>query len=460
MTKRYKAYLKGFLPLFVLLGIFSCKKETSNIGVNLRPDGGDINAVQVDIKDIITRTVMEDSLRTDSLDANIIGVLNDPIFGETSASVICQPLLPAFQYDFTGATLDSIVLSLKYKQTQSVTGVDQLLVYGDLDDEVAIDIYKIDDDLDPESRYYSNATITLGSKIGTYTGKFLFYDSIEQIIGTDTFMSAPALRVRLDDAFGNELISQSSTTFDSQEDFLDYLKGIALVPRLDQSSSDGAMVALDVNNSSSSMVVYYNGNETKDFEFSSSSERINLYNISSPGVDLTTQFNGSGHFNTTYAQAMGTAKVRIDVPGLDSIIEKGIPVVINEAKLTIRVKPGTLTADYPAPSRMILLEPDPTTGANIPIIDFIDAILPPSVEWLASNNYGGSFLSSNESYEFHFNRFLQSLIETYNETGINEFNGFNLLIPSDKPITPSRVIFDTDPLNNGIELSISYTKLN
>ncbi|MFY0643876.1 MAG: DUF4270 family protein [Bacteroidia bacterium] len=460
MTKRYKAYIKGFLPLFVLLGIFSCKKESSDIGVNLRPDGGAINAVQVSITDIVARTVQEDSLRTDSLDANVLGSLNDPIFGETGATLICQPLLPAFQYDFSGAVLDSIVLQLKYQQTQSVSGVDQTLVYGDLDDEITLDIYKIDEDLDAETRYYSNGNITLGSKIGTYVGKFMFYDSVQQISDGDTFMGAPVLRIRLDDAFGNEILSQPSLTFDSQDDFLNYLKGIALVPRMNHASGDGVMVALDVNSPSSNMVVYYNGNESKDFEFSTSSERINLYNISSPGVDLTDQFNGNGHYNTTYAQAMGAAKVKIDIPGLDSIIEKGIPVAINEAKLTFKVKSGTITSDYPSPVRLLLFEPNTSTGANVPIIDFIDAILPPSAEWLASSNYGGSFMNSSQSYEFHFNRFLQGLIEAYNETGVNGFNGFYLLIPSDKPITPSRVIFDTDPLNDGIQLSVSYTKLN
>ena len=460
MSKNINKYLKGFLPLFVLLTILSCKKEITNIGVNLRPDNGAINGIKADISNIIARSIPEDSLRTDTLSTNILGVLNDPVFGQSSASLICQPILPADNPNFTSAVLDSITLKLKFKRSQIVDGVEQILVYGDLNDAIEIDVYKVDEELFPGNRYYSNSNITLGDQIGTFSGRFFFYDSVEVKQDGDTFMSGPELFIKLDNSFGNELLSQASSVFSSNDNFLDYLKGIALVPRLNQPVGEGVIAGIDASNAESALTVYYNGTESFDFIFNSNSERIGLYNTDNQTTAITSQHASSGHFNTTYVQAMGGSKVKIDIPGLDSIIEKGELVVINEAKLTVTLQSGSVDGFHKAPSRLLMLIPDPTTGSNFPIIDFIDQISPPDGSWIGYTNYGGSYESSIGGYEFHFNRHLQSLIEEYNKTGINNFDGFYILVPSDFPITPSRAVLNTDPNSGGIQVSVTYTKLN
>lgn len=460
MKKELNKYLKGFLPLFVLLGLWSCKKEISEIGVGLRPDGGNINGVQVFIDDIITRTIAEDSLRTDSLSTNILGAINDPIFGESRASLIVQPKMKEVGYDFTSAVLDSLILTLKFDRSQFINGVEQLLVYGNLDDALEIDVYKVAEELIPSNKYYSNNAIALGDKIGTYSGRFYFHDSVEVVIDGDTQMTAPELRIRLDDAFGNEMLSQTSSVYSSQDAFLEYLKGIALVPRMNQQIGKGVIAGFELDQSKAGMKLYYDAGEVKEFIFSTSSEHIGLYDFASPNPDIISQKSGSGHYNTTYVQAMGGSKVKIDIPGLDSIIEKGEQLVINEAKITVKVDVSAIDAYHNVPYRMLLLIPDPEDGYNYPIIDYIDQIAPPNIDWLANTNYGGYYESSVGGYTFHFNRHLQSLIEEYNRTGENTFDGFYLLIPSDFPITPARAVLNTDINNKGIEVSVTYTKLN
>lgn len=448
------------MPLFVLLAFAACKKEVTDIGLNLRPDGGVINGTRSEITDIICRTIAEDSLRTDSLSTNIIGSINDVYFGESRASLIVQPLPEELDYDFSSASLDSVILRLKYERSQEVEGIEQILVQGDLNDEVIIDVYKLEDDLDPSIRYYSNQDYTLGTQIGTYSGRFLFYDSVDVKVEDDTIKIAPELSIKLDASFGNEMLAQPVSTYSSNDDFLNFLKGIVLVPRLNHASGDGVIVGVDARNSSSDLTIYYNGDESKRFIFSTSSEVIGKYEtINQPAV-ITNQKSGSGHFNTTYMQAMGGAKVKIDVPGLDSIIEKGEEVAILEAVLRVKVDQSTVDANHKAPARALLLIPDPEDGTNFPFIDFIDDVSPSNFYWLANSNYGGSYDASFAGYEFHFNRHLQSLIKNFNENGVNSFDGFYLLIPSDFPITPTRAVLDTDPLNQGIEVSVTYSKLN
>lgn len=460
MLKKYNIILKGFIPLFVLLAFAACKKEVTDIGLNLRPDGGVISGTRSAITDIVCRTVEEDSLRTDSLSTNIIGSINDPLFGESRASLVVQPLPEELDYDFSGASLDSVILRLKYERSQIVESVEQVLVEGDLDDEIVIDVYKLADDLDPSKRYYSNQDYTLGAQIGTYSGRFLFFDSVEVKVDNDTIKIAPELSIKLDASFGNEMLAEPIGTYASNDDFLNFLKGIVLVPRLNHASGDGAIVGVDARNSASDLTIYYNGDESKRFIFSTSSEVIGKYDIVNQPMDITNQKAGSGHFNKTYMQAMGGAKVKIDIPGLDSIIEKGEEVAILEAILRVKVDQSTIDADHKAPTRALLLIPNPDDGTNFPIIDFVDDVSPSNFYWLANSNYGGSYDASFGGYEFHFNRHLQSIIKDYNESGVNSFDGFYLLIPSDFPITPTRAVLDTDPLNQGIEVSVTYSKLN
>jgi hypothetical protein len=113
---------------------------------------------------------------------------------------------------------------------------------------------------------------------------------------------------------------------------------------------------------------------------------------------------------------------------------------------------------FPVPYRLLLFRPNPETGGNVVITDFIDDILPPT-GWREYTRYGGRYSSSSNSYVFHFTRYLQGLIDTYNKTGSNDFIGFYLLTPSDFPITPARVMINNSP-GVGPKVSVLYSKLN
>ncbi|MBR9861364.1 hypothetical protein GYB22_11570 [bacterium] len=105
-----------------------------------------------------------------------------------------------------------------------------------------------------------------------------------------------------------------------------------------------------------------------------------------------------------------------------------------------------------------MFRPDPVTGENSVIIDFVDDITAP-FEIRDYTNYGGTYDPDYNGYIFRFNRYLQDLVNTYIETGENNFDGFYFLLPSDFPITPSRAIINSE-FSGGVEVSISYNKLN
>jgi hypothetical protein len=426
---------KGLLPLFFLLVFWGCKKETTDIGVDILGDGN-LNSIEVLITDISARSVRDDSSRTDNLSSNTLGVVNDPIFGLSKSCLIVQPRLTQFGTDDTPKSIDSVKLILKYDYEQNVLGNNNILKYGDINSVLVMDVYKLNEDLVDTVKYYSTFKPELGDIVGTFTGSFNFSDST-------------SLEIMLNNSFGQEMLDWNSDIYKDEAKFLKTLKGLVIVPRNNTLSGEGAIVCVEAGLNSSKLQLFYNDSLTKTIPVGSSSRRINYYETQ-PSVNLTNQFNSTNNFRTTYAQSFGGAKIKVDLVGLDSVIKLGEKVVINEAKITFLLDQISITDEFKAPSRMFLVVPDTLNSKySMPIIDLT-----------TTSNYGGDFNPVIKGYEFHFNRYLQQLVKEYAKTGKNNFNGFYLSIPSDYPVTPYRGVFKTDKDAGDIKVSITFTKLD
>ena len=426
---------KGLLPLFFLLVFWGCKKETTDIGVDILGDGN-LNSIEVLITDISARSVRDDSSRTDNLSSNTLGVVNDPIFGLSKSCLIVQPRLTQFGTDDTPKSIDSVKLILKYDYEQNVLGNNNILKYGDINSVLVMDIYKLNEDLVDTVKYYSTFKPELGDIVGTFTGSFNFSDST-------------SLEIMLNNSFGQEMLDWNSDIYKDEAKFLKTLKGLVIVPRNNTLSGEGAIVCVEAGLNSSKLQLFYNDSLTKTIPMGSSSRRINYYETQ-PSVNLTNQFNSTNNFRTTYAQSFGGAKIKVDLVGLDSVIKLGEKVVINEAKITFLLDQISITDEFKAPSRMFLVVPDTLNSKySMPIIDLT-----------TTSNYGGDYNPVIKGYEFYFNRYLQQLVKEYAKTGKNNFNGFYLSIPSDYPVTPYRGVFKTDKDAGDIKVSITFTKLD
>jgi len=426
---------KGLLPLFFLLVFWGCKKETTDIGVDILGDGN-LNSIEVLITDISARSVRDDSSRTDNLSSNTLGVVNDPIFGLSKSCLIVQPRLTQFGTDDTPKSIDSVKLILKYDYEQNVLGNNNILKYGDINSLLVMDVYKLNEDLVDTVKYYSTFKPELGDIVGTFTGSFNFSDST-------------SLEIMLNNSFGQEMLDWNSDIYKDEAKFLKTLKGLVIVPRNNTLAGEGAIVCVEAGVNSSKLQLFYNDSLTKTIPMGSSSRRINYYETQ-PSVNLTNQFNSTNNFRTTYAQSFGGAKIKVDLVGLDSVIKLGENVVINEAKITFLLDQISITDEFKAPSRMFLVVPDTLNSKySMPIIDLT-----------TTSNYGGDYNPVIKGYEFHFNRYLQQLVKEYAKTGKNNFNGFYLSIPSDYPVTPYRGVFKTDKDAGDIKVSITFTKLD
>lgn len=221
--------IKGCLPLFLLLLVCSCKKESTNIGLDLIGDESLANAINVEYRDLSFRTVADDTFIVNDLSSSILGIINDPVFGESKASLVVQPQLTETGINLVGNTIDSIQLELVFDIRQTVDAGDRIisyeLNYGDIQSEITIDVYRLDEDLTDED-YSSNYIPNTGVKVGEYTGRFNL-DSIKREIDGEVVTLSPRMTIDLDDVFGQEILDYEELVFSSNDEFIKVMNGLA-----------------------------------------------------------------------------------------------------------------------------------------------------------------------------------------------------------------------------------------
>lgn len=441
--------VKGLMPLFFLLAFWGCKKESTELGLALVGEGVSKGESDTTFFASKTRTVTSDSLPTSRLPSNILGAVQDPVFGLSKASLVVQPRLKEVGVKLAGNTIDSIRFNLKYDLTAGP------MTLGDINSEVAIDIYKLDQSVSIDSIYTHRFKPQLGEKIGEFIGKFDLTNK-QVIVGDDTTTIAPKLSVLLNNSFGQELIDAGDDKFTDNTAFLSYLKGIVLVPRDNPISGEGAIVAVQAYSETSGLEVYYHSTEdtgSMEISMGNNSARINAYETTR-SAEIITQQTVDGSYSKGYLQSLGGTKLKIDLNDLSRFIELGEQIVINEASIVFSVDESVVTGEsYPLPPSLILSIPeldvagDPTDKSR----GFID---------FGSSWYGGLLINESTEYQFRFTRYLQELVTEHNSTGKNNFNGFYLSVPTASPIRPDRAVVNTDVAAKEVKVYISYTKLN
>ncbi len=438
--------IKGLLPLFFLLAFGACKKESTDIGLGLVGDDVLENAEKNIFTQAVCRTVADDSIRTDVLSSGLFGIVNDPILGESKASLIIEPRVAETGSGSVGKVADSTKLILKFDIDQVVSGSPYRLLLGEADAEITFDIYKMGEDI-PDSTYNSYRPL-LGDKIGEYTGGFDFSNK-EVVIDEDTFTVTPELILTLDNQLGVDILGLSM--IDNTE-LKKVLKGIVLVPR-EVVSGTGLITAFETKISASRLVVFHDTTELA-IPLGADSKRVNYFETT-PSAAVDAQLTGSGHFNTTYVQSLSGTKVKVEFPELNDFIKMGERVVINEAYISFLLEDGSVVEEkFSAPPRLLLYAVDSVSDQTAFFEDLLDFQLGQTL------NYGGTYSASSKSYDFRFNRFLQRLVDDYRLREVDNFKGFYLRVPTDSPIVPHRAVLNTDTTQQTIKLSVRYTKLN
>ncbi len=448
----------GFIYILILLSgvaITSCKNTDSDLGLNLRPDKGELYSAETDTFTVNAFTVREDSLKTDSLSTNLLGAMVDPEFGLSSAGVATQLTLTQIDLSF-GATpkIDSARLYIRW---------DKDYFYGNLSSNQSMKIYYLKDSISSGMKYYSNIKPLLGEEIGEWAGSFNLKDSITVKENGRTVKKAPGLLIKLNKKVSEDFAKASASVYGSVSAFKTFVRGIVIVPQsLGIPSGQGAIAGVDFFTGNSQLVVHYNDTMQHSFVINNSCENYNMYNTNHSNPDILNQIANPGkHFNTTYIQTMGGCKTKVEIPYILNLCNLAMPnerIVINEAAFVFTPQNGSISTSYGTPIRLFLLQPDKTTNLNSPILDFLDYIDP---KMGAFSIYGGGYNSLTNEYTIRFTRHLQYLLDQYKLNGTNLNRGFFVTIPSDKPITPTRLILNNTRLPNykALKFRVTYSKI-
>jgi hypothetical protein len=430
--------MSGFINrisiLCILCGFASCA-EPDSIGMDLLI-ADEPGVFYTDTITLECSSIREDSLRSDEVSAtfNLAGAYYDPSFGSTIAGFYSEIRLPNNNTTFSfgnSPVLDSVVLTLTYAD-----------FYGDTTTMMNFRVFETDDKMVIDSSYYTNDTIAVKRELFSNMVSVRPKDSVL----VDGAKRAPHLRLRLDDAFGNEVINAPSSTFLNNNAFIDYFNGIHVTADYVPTPGKGVVASFNLLASMSKLTFYYkNGTDTTrftaNFEINSGCPRFNAFVHDYSTAQFGNTFPIAG-VDKLYIQSMSGLKARIKLPHIRSLALNG-PVAINKAELFI---PVTDNGTFKSHNALLLFGVD-SIGK--------EAIIPDIFE--SPSYYGGNFDVVANAYKFNINRYVQKLISNpsladYGLSVVSSggaVNSFRTIVPGPSTLSGEK-----------IKIKITYSKLN
>lgn len=326
MKKPFKALNPLFFIALTLLSFIACDKDFNSIDSNvLGKDNANFNTPDR-ILDVLAYNKKLSNLQVNGLNTNLLGFYDDPVFGQTTASIVTQITPSSFNPDFgIEPVIDSVMINIPYFSRQD--GVDdegnakyvmneQDSLYGN--DDIKLSIYRNNyflRDFDPNSQdqeaqsYYSfaegtgddtsnfikteNSDINFDDQTGEMLFSELFTPSTKPIEikdGDESTFSAPALRLDLYDEnssfWENTIFSkEGETELSNANNFKNYFRGLYI--KAEPVDGKGNMTLLNLAASNANITIYYSKKTSED-----SDERTQAtYAFNFSGIKLNTFIN-------------------------------------------------------------------------------------------------------------------------------------------------------------------------
>lgn len=315
--------------------LISCKKAVNTIGESALDPELLLKSGGIDTFSLETFSVLDDSITTANSLSALLGRMNDPELGYTSASFYTQlryqslPTLTATNKVY----IDSMVLALSYSDFYGVAT------------EQEISVLELDEALSETKTYRRFSTIaTKGNNlVKNGTEQFVPQPTKKVVIGKDTL--SPQLRIALDTTFGRSFFNAIQTKNDlistNEKMTAQFFKGLKLsVSPKTFSNGEGGISSFDLGDNDTKMTIYYhldsaNGPRFQfNFIINSNCTDFNNITIDNASKEMVKAINnkveGSKSF---FAQAFYT-RACIAIPNLLKINKKSI---VQEALLVLPV---------------------------------------------------------------------------------------------------------------------------
>lgn len=447
--------------LFVLLLVSACTDPTEVGADLLEGDQADVGftdtlsvkATTVRIDSVVTYTPSKSA--AEAFLSYLVGNMQDPIFGNSKAQINAQLALASADPNFDpSAHLDSIVLVLPYNKGG---------LYGDLTETYGVEVHRLTEFIDPEVKHYSNESFIASP---TSLGSKEFVPNLDSIkirdytIGVKDSMyqvKVPAqLRIPLDAAFGQELISLDTNLYDgSNRDSLlvRYLKGLNIRP----TTTNHGMLSFNLIDNSSGVFLYYTEKDTIkkqirfDFNFYWTRQTKLEHDYSGTLVEKVFDSQSMGD-SLVFLQGMAGTAVDVEIPFAENLAG----LIVNKAELELRVAspPGSNNDIYDPVSLIQVYYPD--SDGSYQVVDDYSLILSRIGFDGVLRYYGGTpkdgASGTPKVYKINISAFFQKVIDkkVSNKLRLKVYN----------PVQqPERVIlYGAKQPQYGIKLKVAFTR--
>ncbi len=446
---------KALLAFALIIMFFSCD-DADQVGLDLIDSPAYMFAT--DTITIRAVTVADDSVATSLGWLNVLGFLDDPVFGKSRASIFTETRLPLENLTLgDNPVLDSIHLVLAYEGR----------FYGVPQTYHTVKVYELTENFPEEDTLYSNSIIPYSLDLITqhpdgFRTTFLPRDSVF----VDGVKRQPQLRIPLSEAFGQRFIDAIDTeAFENIPNYLDHFKGLYITvdDKLEGIGSGidpdpkGGMVLFNMPAELSSLELFYHsGDDTLSVAIP-----VNRPMQRFPIDQIAKHFTHVEHFgyentdralkeqilegNESYGdsllflQAFGLVRTDITLPFINEL--EGKEWLINKAQLIIPVQEGYESSFFREPQQLILLKHTEENG-----LEFLDDYM------LGVDYFGGVYDANNNQYVFNISRYFQKLID-----GDYQNDGLALLTARRQEMPGRVVLHGPGRTENPLRLEVFYT---
>ncbi len=426
--------------LFVLaLFVCSCKKEIDSIGLNLQD--ADILGADFTEAPIKAYSVREDSINTKNLLNNVVGEINDPVFGNTKAGFCTQFDLSGSNTFFPKqAVLDSVVLNLQYSG-----------YFGDTMSGIRFEVNELAAPLNQNQYYSYNDEPEVKTGDLCYSHNYIQprpYTGIRQ----DTTTVAAHLSLRLTNAFGRRLLTLNKSELSTTAAFQNVFYGLC-VRALAHNNATGNFCYMSLTSATSGITIYYTvdrQHKKYTFPISSTCTRYNFYthDYTTAAADFRSQvIDGNQELGSQKLYVQPTAGVKTRVK-LDDLLGQfqGKNVVINRAELVLTNI--STDEDYFFQPYNLSLQVVSGDGNST-------YYTPDDASYTSSSYFGGIYDEKTGEYRFRITNYVQSLLKA----GEIKDQGLNI-VTAGAGIRGNRLVFrGTDEnFSDHFRLEVYYTE--
>jgi|GEM_PF-6470021 hypothetical protein len=386
---------KWICSLALLVGLLSCEKEVTEIGVEIQPPGDRLEVNQTDTITVRAYRLPDDSVLSSKSLYATVGQMWDPTFGYTRANFYTQWRLPANNVLFEN---DPVVDSVRFYVLFADPGL-----YGPTDEPSAFNfqMYEMNERMYSDSVYYSQKTFGFNPFPLVDT---TFVPSLQDTNETGTFVP-DTLVFTVPNELGQRILNGTEEELENNTAFADFFKGIHMKTNL---SSE--MLFFDLTDAATRVSIFYHNSEDDSLQFdlliNDNTQRVNnfYHDFSSTSLSLKPVNKEGFGEEINYVQGLGGMRVGLEFPYLESLKEEGI--IINRAEFRIPIVEGSNSV-WEQPPSVLVVKLDSNGIASFPL-DFLEE---------DPLNYGGSFSETTNRYTFNLVRHVHSVVNEGAENG-------------------------------------------